>query len=278
MTALTADRNTHRRTGESFSFPVAASVTCYAGGIAVLDSAGNCKPAVTATGLIAVGCFIETVANGATAAAVNVNVERGIFRYANSADSDAITKAEVGDVCYLVDDQTVAKTHGSGTRSPAGLVVDVDSGGVWVQIGCDSLLSPATALLAANNLSDVGAAATARANLGVNKLWVPIDVVTLVGTNVYYAVAPIAGTITKIRSVIEGVLTTGDATLTGKINGAAITNGVITITQSGSAAGDTDSATPSAAHTVAAGDAISLTVGGTNATASRARCLVEITY
>ena len=278
MTALAADRNTHRRTGESFSFPVAANVTCYAGGIAVLDSAGNCKPAVTATGLIAVGCFIETVANGATAAAVNVNVERGIFRYANSADSDAITKAEVGDVCYLVDDQTVAKTHGSSTRSPAGLVVEVDSGGVWVQIGCDSLLSPATALLAANNLSDVAAAATARANLGVNKLWVPIDVVTLVGTGVYYAVAPVAGTITKIYSIIEGELTVGNATLTGKIGTNAITGGALTITQAGSAAGDVDSATPSAAHTVTAGSVISVTVGGTNETASRARVLVEITY
>ena len=62
---------------------------------AVLDSAGNCKPAVTATGLIAVGRFLETVSNGAVAGAVSVRVQRGIFRYANSADADAITKAEI---------------------------------------------------------------------------------------------------------------------------------------------------------------------------------------
>ena len=276
--ALSADRNTPRRAGTDFSYPVAASVTCYAGGIAVLDSAGNCKPAVTATGLIAVGRFLETVTNGAVAAAVSVRVEAGIFQYANSSAGDAIAKAQIGDVCYLVDDQTVAKTNGSNTRSPAGLIVDVDSAGVWVRMGYDTLISPSGSLLAANNLNDLGTAATARANLGVNKLYVPIDVTTLVGTGVYYAVAPVAGTISKIYSVIEGALTTGNATLTGKIGASAITNGAITITQAGSAAGDVDSATPSAANTVVAGDVISVTVGGTNETASKARVLIEITY
>ena len=276
--ALSADRNTLRRLGADFVYPVAASVTCYAGGIAVLDSAGNCKPAVTATGLIAVGSFLETVTNGAVAAAVTVRVQRGIFQFANSADADAITKAEIGDSCYLVDDQTVAKTSGSATRSIAGLIVDVDSAGVWVRLGYDAMISPSGSLLAANNLSDVAAAATARSNLGVNKLYVPIDVTTLVGTGVYYAVAPVAGTITKIYSIIEGALTVGNATLTGKIGTNAITGGALTITQAGSAAGDVDSASPSAAHTVTAGSVISVTVGGTNETASRARVLVEITY
>jgi hypothetical protein len=32
-----------------------------------------------------------------------------------------------------VDDQTVAKTDGTGARSVAGKVFDVDSGGVWVR-------------------------------------------------------------------------------------------------------------------------------------------------
>ncbi len=276
--ALSADRNTPRRLGADFVYPVAASVTCYTGGIAVLDSAGNCKPAVTATGLLAVGRFSETVTNGAVAAAVSVRVERGIFQYNNSADADAITKAEIGDSCYLVDDQTVAKTSGSATRSIAGVIVDVDSGGVWVRLGYDAMISPTGSLLAANNLSDVAAAATARSNLGVNKLYLPIDVTTLVGTGVYYAVSPLAGTISKIYSIIEGALTVGNATLTGKIGATPITNGAITITQAGSAAGDVDSATPSAANTVTAGSVISVTVGGTNETASKARVLIEITY
>ena len=32
----------------------------------------------------------------------------------------------------MVDDQTVAKTDGTGTRSAAGVVVNVDALGVWV--------------------------------------------------------------------------------------------------------------------------------------------------
>lgn len=135
MTALAADRNTLSRDGSLYVYPVAASVTCYAGGIAVLDSAGNVKPAVTATGLTAVGRFASRITNGATAAAVKAEVEPGIFRFENSAETDAITKAEIGDDCYLVDDQTVAKTSATNTRSVAGKVVDVDSLGVWVKLG-----------------------------------------------------------------------------------------------------------------------------------------------
>ena len=37
--------------------------------------------------------------------------------------------------CYVVDDETVAKTNGTNTRSRAGVVVDVDAQGVWVTTG-----------------------------------------------------------------------------------------------------------------------------------------------
>lgn len=136
MPALTADRATATRPGDEFSFDVAAAVICRAGGIAVLDAAGNVKPAVAATGLICAGRFEETVDNSAgAAAAVKAKVSRGVFRYGNSAAGDAITKAEIGDTCYLVDDQTVAKTDATATRSAAGKIVDVDSAGVWVRMG-----------------------------------------------------------------------------------------------------------------------------------------------
>ena len=136
MTALTADRATAERAGEEASYDVAAAVVCRAGGIAVLDASGNVKPAVTATGLVCAGMFPEAVDNSAgAAAAVKAKVRSGVFRFANSAAGDAITKAEIGDTCYLVDDQTVAKTDGTGTRSAAGKIVDVDSVGVWVRMG-----------------------------------------------------------------------------------------------------------------------------------------------
>ena len=135
MAALTADRQTARRDGGRYSYPVAASVTCYAGGLATLDASGNATPGAVATTLTAVGMFRETKTNGTTAAAVNVEVEPGIYRFGNSASADAITKAEIGDDCYIVDDQTVAKTNGSNARSVAGKIMDVDSVGVWVRVG-----------------------------------------------------------------------------------------------------------------------------------------------
>ncbi len=78
----------------------------------------------------------------------------------------------------------------------------------------------------------------------------------------YYLVAPFAGDISKIYSVIDGAVSTADITITAKIGATGITNGVITITSSASAAGDVDVATPSAAKTVTAGQAINLVVAG----------------
>jgi hypothetical protein len=135
MTALATDRQTPARTGDTYSYPVAASVTCYIGALAMLDASGNVKPGAAATGQIACGVFTERVTNGATAAAVNVTVRPGIFRFANSAAGDAIAKAAIGDDCYIVDDQTVAATNGSSTRSVAGKILDVDADGVWVRVG-----------------------------------------------------------------------------------------------------------------------------------------------
>lgn len=136
MTALTEERPTREADYKVQNHPVAAAVTCLAGAIAVLDAAGNVKPAVTATGLTCVGRFEQTVDNsGGSAGDLTANVMNGIFRYANSASSDLIARAEIGDVCYLVDDQTVAKTDGSSARSAAGTIIDVDATGVWVKMG-----------------------------------------------------------------------------------------------------------------------------------------------
>ena len=157
----------------------------------------------------------------------------------------------------------------------------MDSAGVWVLVGFGVLSDPSGALMAANNLSDLASAATSRANLGggANKVPVAVPDIDLVGANtqVKRVVAPVAGVIAAIRSVISGALTTGDATLTAAINGTPITGGAITVTQSGSAAGDVDTVSPSAANTVAVGDVISVTVGGTNDATEIAQVIMTIT-
>jgi hypothetical protein len=107
-----------------------------------------------------------------------------------------------------------------------------------------------------------------------------LPAISLVGTGVACVVSPVAGTIETIQSVIDGALTTGNATLTGKIihagSSANITDGVITITQAGSAANDVDSVSPSALNDVAKGDVISITVGGTNDAARTATVTIDI--
>lgn len=129
---LSQDRNTPRRAGDQFEFPVAAATTCYAGGIAVL-SGGVVQPGTTATNLVAVGVFDERANNSlGSASAINAKVRTGVFRFANSASGDAIALSDVGKECFIVDDQTVAKTAAGG-RSVAGIVRDVDSVGVWVE-------------------------------------------------------------------------------------------------------------------------------------------------
>ena len=137
MAALSAGRNTAQRTGQLFTRPVAANVTIYPGALLALTAAGYATPGAVATTLIADG-VAETdvpIVNGATAGAVTVTVRPGIHQFGNSAAADAITFAEIGDNCYIVDDQTVAKTDGGATRSIAGKIVDVDAQGVWVKIG-----------------------------------------------------------------------------------------------------------------------------------------------
>jgi hypothetical protein len=134
MVALTKDRNTPRLSGDVRSGPVAAATTIFAGALLMRNAAGFLIEGQTATGLVGVGRAEERVENAGADGAASVTWRPGIYRFANSAGADEIATAEIGDVCYAVDDQTVAKTDGSASRSPAGIVEDVDAQGVWVRL------------------------------------------------------------------------------------------------------------------------------------------------
>ena len=136
MAALTEARLTRKRELKTLGRAMAAGVKIFEGSLVALTAAGYATPGATATTLIADGLALETVDNSAgIAAAKTVEVERGCFNFANSAAADAITVGEIGDDCYIVDDQTVAKTSGGATRSIAGKIIDVDAAGVWVLVG-----------------------------------------------------------------------------------------------------------------------------------------------
>jgi hypothetical protein len=92
---------------------------------------------------VVAGIAKATADNASGAAAdINVEVERGTFKLENSAGDDAITLADVLRPCYLADDQTLARTGANGTRPLAGRVIQVDTDGVWVELGSET--SPAT--------------------------------------------------------------------------------------------------------------------------------------
>lgn len=135
MAALTAARNTPRLGGDIsvYDHPMKASTKVFAGSLVARDSTGHLVPGSASTTQKAVGRCRETYDNSTGAnAAITAAVDAGVFLWNNSAAADVITEAEVGDDCYIVDDQTVAKTDGTGSRSIAGKIVGITSTGVWV--------------------------------------------------------------------------------------------------------------------------------------------------
>jgi hypothetical protein len=116
---------------------VGAAKKLYAGALVGLFG-GYLEPMSEKQGLIVVGVMQEQVDNTAGAAGdLKATAQKGVYRFANSANADAITDSDVGSVCFAVDDQTVAKTDNGATRSPAGKIVQVDTIGVWVAVGAD---------------------------------------------------------------------------------------------------------------------------------------------
>jgi hypothetical protein len=134
MTALTSDRNTPQRSGDNRNLPVKAATTIFAGSMAAIDATGYLVPAASVAALKVVGRNERQVVNPGANGDARADVKTGIFRFSNSASTDAITLADVNSSCYAVDDQTVAKTSNSSARPVAGTIFDVDDQGVWVKI------------------------------------------------------------------------------------------------------------------------------------------------
>ncbi|WP_226557855.1 hypothetical protein [Salipiger thiooxidans] len=134
MAALTAGRLTPRREGDFLSGAVAAATTLFAGAMVMRNATGFLVAGQTATALVGVGVAdAEANNSGGAAGDITARIRTGIFRMANSTSTDEIDAGDIGAVAYAVDDQTVALTDGTGTRSPAGIIADVDDQGVWVR-------------------------------------------------------------------------------------------------------------------------------------------------
>lgn len=132
--ALTQDRNTPYQDGDLIPVSVAANAVIHAGAMVVANASGYAAPGSTATGLTYLGRAEAAVDNtgGANGARTVVVRRKKAFQFKNSG-TDPVTQASLGKACYIVDDETVAATDGTGTRSAAGKVIGLDSAGVWVE-------------------------------------------------------------------------------------------------------------------------------------------------
>lgn len=111
----------------------------------------------------------------------------------------------------------------------------------------------------------------------LKKVYLTLDITNISSAAVVYLPSPVAGTISKITTIINGAIATANAILTGRIGSTAITGGAVTIPFSSSAAGQVNSATPTALNTVAVGNNINFTANNASTNTVRATIVVEIT-
>jgi hypothetical protein len=128
-------------------------------------------------------------------------------------------------------------------------------------------------------LVETGGVITAPGGSSILEEVLSLDIADASVDGTYYMIAPHAGTISKIWSVIDSAVLTADVTVTTNIGATPVTNGLVTIAFAGTVAGDIDSATPTAANVVTAGQAINFVVagGGSAGTGPRIHLAVVIT-
>jgi hypothetical protein len=207
--ALGAGKKTQQGSAKGYlKLGVSQLAQIYQGGLAMMSGAfvraaragqgGNdlAKMADVALSRV-VGVSLATAIGGAADGTVTNGVEAGDWLAKNSAGVDAITAADIGRYCFVIDDETVAKTSAAGTRPRAGVVADVDATGVMVKTG---------PLVAA------GALRSMILPFAIN------ETDTLAPTNAEL-VSPVAGNIIRMTVIVQKTVTTGgDVTL---VNGAA---------------------------------------------------------
>jgi hypothetical protein len=132
MAALAAERSTPQFADiqrAPLSWPQGTN-TIFKGSLVVLNAAGFAEPGTAAAAKTAIGRATKTSVNAGAAGAVSVEIEEGVFKWAN-AGGDAVVAADRGLSCYITDDQTV--NHTATGKSVAGKVIQIDSDGVWVR-------------------------------------------------------------------------------------------------------------------------------------------------
>lgn len=132
MAALTNDRVTQKKQPGLKSYPVLASTVIYAGSLVAIQANGFAVPAADAANLRVVGVASARADNSAGAnGAISVNVEAPVIaRFAASS----ITQAMVGQMMYVVDDQTVDDAIGTNGVKAGRLVEFISTTEGWIKV------------------------------------------------------------------------------------------------------------------------------------------------
>jgi len=131
-TALTTDRTSPQRTGDLVA-PIQGSNVIFAGSIVAVGTDGLALPAANTSSLKVLGrAEVKSDNTGVNYSATkNIQVRRGIFQWDNGA-SNNLTRANIADLAYAIDDQTVGRTNEATNAVVVGRIVDVDASGIWV--------------------------------------------------------------------------------------------------------------------------------------------------
>lgn len=249
--ALSQGKKTVQGTGKGLlSLGVKAAAVVLQGGLAMLSS-GYATPGAAGTGgtdflkiqavslFRLVGVSQQSVTGSGVDGALLVDALSGDWLCKNSAGVDALTVAEIGKYCFVIDDETVAKHSASGTRPRAGVVVAVDSTGVLVRIA-----------------PEIAAAADRVALLQYS-----IPATELAAGTSIEVVSPVSGTIRRNTTIVQtAIVTGGDITVLAGA-GATLVVGLTNTIADAAAKGSVVTDTPTlgdASTAVAAGDRIQL--------------------
>ena len=137
-TAATTSQTIERRDGKTLAFEDStAAVKLLQGVLWSRNSSGYITNASNTAGEIVVGIGAEEVDNSdGSAGDLDCLASRGIYLLTNSG-TNALTRAHIGQPCYVEDNVTVASKASAGIV--AGIVEDVTSEGVWVNVGVSPL-------------------------------------------------------------------------------------------------------------------------------------------
>ncbi len=134
--ALAANRNPDFKAVTSITLGLKTGVHVYAGGL-VFNDAGWARGGTPTVSTLVVGVSRDEADNtGGGNGAKNVVADReGAYPFLNGTSGDALAAADIMKDVYAIDDVTVGKTDGSGTRPVAGKLVAFGADGIpWVMI------------------------------------------------------------------------------------------------------------------------------------------------